>query len=101
LPESLTVLSRLHTLDVERNVMSGQPFVTLYALSNLRRIHLSDNQFNEQLSGPGMLNWELVQDLWLGNNLFRGAIPDEIGRMESLGMYCRFKIVCFFKFQLD
>jgi len=87
IPESLGALTQLHTLDVERNEMTGKPFVTLYGLSGLRKIHLSENLFEEQLSGPGMLNWELVQDLWLGNNLFLGEIPEEIGRMESLRRY--------------
>jgi hypothetical protein len=88
IPESMSVLTKLHTLDVERNSMSGKPFVTLYGIPSLRKIHLSDNLFDEQLSGPGMLNWKLVQDLWLGNNLFRGEIPEEIGRMESLRKFC-------------
>lgn len=87
MPESFGAFTKLHTLDVERNSMSGKPFVTLYGLSGLRKIHLSDNLFDEELSGPGMLNWELVQDLWLGNNMFRGVVPEEIGRMESLRKY--------------
>jgi Leucine rich repeat len=87
IPETLSVLTQLYTLDVERNSMSGKPFVTLYGLPSLRKIHLSDNLFDEELSGLGMLNWELVQDLWLGNNLFRGEIPDEIGHMKSLRKY--------------
>ena len=79
-------MKQLRNLDVERNEFTGQPLVKLYSLLNLRGLHLSDNQFDEQISGPGIANWELLKELWIGNNLFRGVIPEEIGRMESLGI---------------
>ena len=76
----------LRNLDIERNEFAGQPLAKLYSLLKLRGLHLSDNQFDEQMSGPGIANWELMKELWIGNNLFQGAIPEEIGRMESLGI---------------
>ena len=85
IPDGISSLKKLRDLDVERNQFSGQPLVKLYNLLYLRGIHLSDNQFDEQISGPGLANWEFVKELWIGNNLFRGTIPEEIGRMESLG----------------
>ena len=85
LPDGIKSMKQLRNLDIERNEFSGQPLVKLYGLLNLRELHLSDNQFDEQISGPGIANWELLKELWIGNNLFRGAIPEEIGRMESLG----------------
>lgn len=85
IPDGVTSMKKLRNIDVERNQFSGQPLVKLYKLLNLRGVHLSDNQFDEQISGPGIANWELVKELWIGNNLFRGPVPEEIGRMESLG----------------
>jgi Leucine-rich repeat (LRR) protein len=85
IPEGISSMTRLRNIDVERNSFTGHPLVKLYNLKNLRQVHLSDNQFDEQLSGPGLANLELVNELWIGNNLFRGIIPEEIGKMESLG----------------
>jgi Leucine-rich repeat (LRR) protein len=85
IPDGISSMKQLRNLDVEGNDFSGQPLVKLYNLMNLRAVHLSDNQFDEQISGPGVSNWELVKELWIGNNLFRGVLPEEIGSMESLG----------------
>jgi hypothetical protein len=85
IPNGITSMAQLRNLDVERNSMSGQPLVKLYSLLNLREIHLSENRFDEQISGPGLSNWDFVKELWIGNNLFRGSLPQEIGKMESLG----------------
>ena len=93
LPDGIKSMQQLRTLDIERNQFAGQPLVKLYSLLNLRALHLSDNQFDEQISGPGIANWELLKELWIGNNLFRGVIPDEIGRMESLGIV--YVLLCF------
>ena len=93
IPDGIASMKQLRNFDVERNEFAGQPLVKLYKLLNLRGVHLSDNQFDEQISGPGLANWELVKELWIGNNLFRGSIPEEIGRMESLGTIDFF--VCF------
>lgn len=91
IPDGISSMKQLRNLDVEGNDFSGQPLVKLYNLMNLRAVHLSDNQFDEQISGPGVSNWEFVKELWIGNNLFRGVIPEEIGSMESLGTVHRIR----------
>lgn len=90
IPDGIASMKQLRNIDVERNQFSGQPLVKLYKLLNLRGVHLSDNQFDEQISGPGIANWAFVKELWIGNNMFRGPVPEEIGRMESLGTYSKF-----------
>jgi hypothetical protein len=86
LPDGISSMKQLRNLDIERNAFGGQPLVKLYDLLKLRELHLSENQFDEQMSGPGIAHWELLKEFWIGSNLFRGAIPEEIGRMESLGI---------------
>jgi hypothetical protein len=93
IPEGIASMKKLRNIDVERNQFSGQPLVKLYKLLNLRGVHLSDNQFDEQISGPGLANWQFVKEFWIGNNLFRGPVPEEIGKMESLGT--AYSLLCF------
>lgn len=85
----MAVLQQLHTLDVESNKLTGDPFATvLYALPKMISIRLSENQFAGELDGiaAAATAWSsMLRELWLGDNLFKGVLPTEIGQLESLG----------------
>ena len=82
LPEELTRLIHLDTLDLRWNTLTGH----LPDLGDLRKVTillLTDNQFSGSI--PVWIgDMEALQRLDLSHNQFKGEIPAEIGMLRSL-----------------
>jgi Leucine-rich repeat (LRR) protein len=89
----------LDSLDIEDNALTGNPWPTLWAFANLRRLHVSDNPSLDRSTFTGSANENAtttlsfsfspqLQELWMGNTNFAGTLPTELGLLTALGTSC-------------
>ncbi|KAL4574354.1 hypothetical protein LXL04_021183 [Taraxacum kok-saghyz] len=74
-PQDLEFCSELRILNLQNNRLSGEIPVTLFRLSNLTRLDISGNNFSGEIS-PSFSNLTRLTHLLLENNRFTGQIPE-------------------------
>lgn len=82
----MTELRDLTQLDVEENLLTGNPFEAMSGPSNFRRLRLSLNEFIGEIP-TSIGDFEKLRELWLAGNEFYGTLPTEIGLIENLGKF--------------
>ncbi|HOZ38661.1 MAG TPA: hypothetical protein PLH64_07945 [Anaerolineaceae bacterium] len=83
LPEEMSALSSLQTLDVSNNQVSGQIPLFLTNMTTLLDLQLFANQFSGTI--PAELgNLSQLTSLDLGWNQLQGSIPPELGNLSNL-----------------
>ncbi|CAH8359241.1 unnamed protein product [Eruca vesicaria subsp. sativa] len=75
LPQDLTTCSDLRHLYLQGNRFSGHIPESLFTLTNLVRLNLAQNSFNGEIS-PRFNNLTRLKTLFLQDNNFSGSIPD-------------------------
>lgn len=73
LPDSLSDLDQLRTLNLSRNLLKGTPPISIFHLPYLQVLDLSSNEFSGSL--PDNINLPLIQLLDVSDNNFEGSIP--------------------------
>lgn len=81
-PESFAGMG-LSEIDVEGNMMSGDPFPVLTGIPNLSRLRISANDFDGSLP-PEIAGWDRLVEFWLAENSFSGGLPDALGELVNL-----------------
>ncbi|KAK4493141.1 hypothetical protein RD792_018008 [Penstemon davidsonii] len=81
IPHSFCDLKKLYYLSLLGNKLYGQLPSCLGDLISLREIYLGDNAFNS--IPTNFWSNELIQKIYLDNNLFDGPMPPKIGNMKS------------------
>lgn len=75
---------KLDILALDENLLTGALPLGIYSLSQLKRLHLSNNNLNGPLYYE-ILNLQSLQSLLLGGNqLVSGSIPPEVGFLRNL-----------------
>ncbi|XP_078153711.1 receptor kinase-like protein Xa21 [Carex rostrata] len=83
-PHSLYNLSALSTMELSNNHLDGTlPFDMCNALPNLKYLLLSQNQLQGQIP-PSISNCSALIDVELDNNYFSGVIPFGFGALQNL-----------------
>ncbi|KAI3474378.1 hypothetical protein Pfo_029239 [Paulownia fortunei] len=80
---NLSNLSRLNSLDLSNNAISGSFPVSLSKLSSLVTLNLKNNNLDSRIPGSieKLVNLSVLN---LSNNKFKGQIPDTIGNITSI-----------------
>jgi hypothetical protein len=91
LPEDLGILSHLHRIELDRNVVTGTIPSSLALMSNLTLFNIEDNRLSGTVPWDvfaGMSNLEMFA---IHTNLMSGSFPTELGRwwphMVTLTIY--------------
>ena len=80
-----SVFSTTEELDLGMNEkMTGTLPMSLYDLTHLRDLWLSDNQFEGSIE-TNIGNLKKLESFLINSNQFTGSIPSEIGHCEKLG----------------
>ena len=84
IPSTISVLTSLQTLDLDRNSLVGTIPSTIGGLISLQALDLSSNLLSGTIpSAIGRLI--SLQTLWFSNNLLSGTIPSTMSALTSLG----------------
>ena len=80
----------LRELDVERNLLQGNPFESLGP--SLESLKISSNFMTGTVpaSISGLTD---LTTLWMAENRFEGKLPTEIGGLTNLGTFCVVMVV--------
>ncbi|KAI7995272.1 Phytosulfokine receptor 1 [Camellia lanceoleosa] len=82
LPPSLFQMSNLQVIDLSKNDFSGSIPMSIN-LPFLEIVDISGNSFYGRIPS-GFGNCSSLEHLWLGQNFFAGAIPEDISRLPRL-----------------
>ena len=80
---SLSRLTQLHTLYIDKNELDGELGDTLDSLTNLKHLDLSDNMLRGHIP-HGIGNLLALRDVRLSNNFFSGSFPVSIISLSNL-----------------
>ena len=69
------LVTQFITLDLSNNKFTGAPGLCKFKMTRVWRINLSNNHFEEDLSGCTAGLWPGVSELRISNNLFYGTAP--------------------------
>ncbi|RVW18909.1 putative LRR receptor-like serine/threonine-protein kinase [Vitis vinifera] len=84
---SISNMSKLTKLDVSRNSFTGNVPKDLGNLTKLEVLNLAGNQLtNEHLASEvgfltSLTNCKFLKNLWIGNNPFKGTLPNSLGNL--------------------
>ncbi|MBO5075647.1 MAG: redoxin domain-containing protein [Bacteroidales bacterium] len=83
IPEGLSGLERLSTLDLYYNNLTGSIPAEIGSISNLHLIYLNDNEFSGSIP-PELSNLINLEYLELSKNQLTGNIPSELRNLQKL-----------------
>ena len=83
IPSSLSRLTQLHTLYLDKNELDGELGDTLDSLKSLKHLDLSDNMFRGHIP-HGIGNLIALRDVRLSNNFFSGSFPVSMISLSNL-----------------
>ncbi|KAJ8771908.1 hypothetical protein K2173_027085 [Erythroxylum novogranatense] len=86
LPSDLVACTSLHNLYLQGNMFSGEIPEFLFSLRDLVRLNLGENNFTGGIS-PSFNNFTRLKTLFLENNRLSGSIPDlKLEKLEQINV---------------
>jgi Leucine-rich repeat (LRR) protein len=89
IPRELNSISGLEFLDMEENSLEGPAFVDISDLSNLTSYRVSLNKLTGRIPTEGFTGLASLRELWFARNKVVGQVPPSIGQLGSLGTSVR------------
>lgn len=83
IPEGISVLKKLETLNLSFNLLEGELPQGLFELQELKSIKLEMNKLSGEMP-QDYSKMKKLEELTMFNNLLQGSIPSGIGSLENL-----------------
>ena len=75
-------LTKLKSLDISKNALTGSIATEIGLLSNLEKLHINENDFQLQIPSE-LFGLPKIENLWLFKNRFSSSLPTEIGMLKE------------------
>ena len=86
IPQSLSEISRLDSIDLHSNKLVGNPFPTFRSLIGVKYLHIQLNNFSGEV--PAYISeMTKLSNLNIGGNRFSGELPESMGRLMNLAYF--------------